>query len=124
MHVSPLPWDPVRPNRSLRTQHSFLLRSLPQTSLSPTPVVSQADFDKQIQSVHGRSDRPQSGWQTPIVYADWEHFGAVQPKLLGTTAQLLERLENRLGPQNGSNRTCAHALLLAFAAVLLLPVLL
>ena len=80
---------------------------------------SQADFDKQIQSVHGRSDRPQSGWQTPIVYADWEHFGAVQPKLLGATAQLLERLENLLGPQNGSNRTCAHALLLAFAAVLL-----
>lgn len=72
--------------------------------VNPLPW-SPTQLEKAVQSVHGRSDRPKSGWDSPKEFRNWEHYDIVEPRLMSTTATLLDRIEQKLGPQSGTNRT-------------------
>lgn len=72
--------------------------------VNPLPW-SPAQLEKEVQSVHGRSDRSKSGWKAPKLFRQWKHYDSVEPRLMANTATLLERIEEKLGPQSGTNKT-------------------
>ena len=62
----------------------------------------QADCtDKDMQITTARGE---------FAYEDWEHYDVVHPKLLDTTAILLEQLEPKLGPQAWTGRAAFELL--------------
>ena len=66
---------------------------------------SPNDFDKKTQITTSRS---------PVDYMKWEHYESVHPACLAQTAELLKRMESKLGPQPWAGRAAFELLGLDF----------